>query len=181
MRSSRQKDLSKVAPEPTGVYVPVGPGLRCWGPGHVGTPLAPGPVAFEPLVSGLVGGSQVQTEAHVAPPGGSSAPRRSPPGRRSLGRSGTGAGQERQCQQPASGRGHRRKSAGTRLTLPPAGPGTGCSPRPWWRPRPSASRGSRGSTGAPGPDAAVHPHTGTVKPAHTPVTRTAVLGRRWFP
>ena len=67
MRSSRQKDLSKVAPEPTGVYVPVGPGLRCWGPGHVGTLLAPGPVAFEPLVSGLVGGSQVQTEAHVAP------------------------------------------------------------------------------------------------------------------
>ena len=67
MHSSRQKDLSKVAPEPTGVDVPVGPGLRCWGPGHMGTLLAPGPVAFVPLVSGLVGGGQVQTEAQVAP------------------------------------------------------------------------------------------------------------------
>ena len=47
--------------------VPVGPGLHCWGPGHVGTLLAPGPVAFVPLISGLVGGGQVQTEAQVAP------------------------------------------------------------------------------------------------------------------
>lgn len=49
------------------VDVPVGLGLRCWGPGHVGTVLAPGSVAFVPLVSGLVGGGQVQTEAQIAP------------------------------------------------------------------------------------------------------------------
>ena len=37
------------------------------GPGHVAAVLAPGSVASVPLVSGLVGGSQVQTEAQVAP------------------------------------------------------------------------------------------------------------------
>ena len=42
-------------------------GLCWWGPGHVAAVLAPGSVASVPLVSGLVGGSQVQTEAQVAP------------------------------------------------------------------------------------------------------------------
>ena len=49
------------------VDVPVGLGLRCWGPGHVRTVLAPGSAASAPLISGLVNGSQVQTEAQVAP------------------------------------------------------------------------------------------------------------------
>lgn len=49
------------------VDVPVGLGLRCWGPGRVRTALAPGLAAFVPLISGLVNGSQVQREAQVAP------------------------------------------------------------------------------------------------------------------
>ena len=79
--------------------------------------------------------------------------------------------QERQCRQPASGRGHRHRSAGTRLTSPPAGPGTRCSPRPWWQPRPSASRGRRGSTGCSRPRCSCLPtHSDGQTGAHTGYT-----------
>lgn len=44
-----------------GVDVPVDPGL-C----NVGAVLAPGPVTSVPLISGLVGGGQVQSKAQVA-------------------------------------------------------------------------------------------------------------------
>lgn len=43
----------------------MGLGLSWGRPSHQRPVLAPGPVAFVPLIGGLVGGSQVQSEAQV--------------------------------------------------------------------------------------------------------------------
>lgn len=114
--------------------------------------LAPGSVVFVPLVSGLVGGSQVQTEAQVAP--------------QEEAQHHDKAYQE---EDPWEGQ-EQVLNKEDRVNNLQVSEVIDCQHQEVGEEIP----------GVPGPDAVFHSHTVMVKLVHTQVTHL-VLGLRWFP